>query len=104
MEIIKFVNGLLKENCYVVHNSNSCIIVDPGKAYKEVVGLINEKKLKPLAVLLTHGHFDHIWDCHLFQSDGIKVYINKYDADKCEDNTKNLSGVKSKLNTFKAGI
>ena len=69
MEIIKFINGMLRENCYVVYNNNSCIVIDPGMAYNSVINFANEKKLTILAILLTHGHFDHIWDCHLFKKE-----------------------------------
>lgn len=96
----KFVSGLLNENCYVVVCDDACIVVDPGNAYEQVMKFTKSNNIKVLAVILTHGHFDHIADCHKFKNDGIKIYIHKLDADKCEDNLKNLSAKFYKLQTF----
>jgi glyoxylase-like metal-dependent hydrolase (beta-lactamase superfamily II) len=53
--------GALQTNCYIVENSNrSCLIFDPGSEGKKLIHLLNNRKLKPLAIFLTHAHFDHI--------------------------------------------
>lgn len=53
--------GPLQTNCYVLSNdSQECIIFDPGEEEAKLIQYIQTKKLKPLAVLLTHAHFDHI--------------------------------------------
>jgi hydroxyacylglutathione hydrolase len=53
--------GALQTNCYIVENSDrSCLIIDPGGEGKKLINLLNNRKLKPLAILLTHAHFDHI--------------------------------------------
>ena len=53
--------GALQTNCYIVENSDrSCLIVDPGGEGKKLINLLNNRKLKPLAIFLTHAHFDHI--------------------------------------------
>ncbi|WP_409301669.1 MBL fold metallo-hydrolase [Peribacillus sp. SCS-155] len=53
--------GPLQTNCYIVENSqNECIIFDPGEESAKIIQHIQTKKLKPLAILLTHAHFDHI--------------------------------------------
>lgn len=59
--IEKIANGELKENCYVVSNSDmDCIIIDPGDEADRIIGVIEDKKLNVLAILNTHGHYDHI--------------------------------------------
>ncbi|QIZ09891.1 MBL fold metallo-hydrolase [Priestia megaterium] len=53
--------GALQTNCYIVENSDrSCLIIDPGSEGKKLIHLLNNRKLKPLAIFLTHAHFDHI--------------------------------------------
>ncbi|MEH7074032.1 MBL fold metallo-hydrolase [Neobacillus drentensis] len=53
--------GPLQTNCYIVENSDrTCLIIDPGSEAKKLINLLNNRKLKPLAIFLTHAHFDHI--------------------------------------------
>ncbi|MBV7507471.1 MBL fold metallo-hydrolase [Bacillus sp. sid0103] len=53
--------GALQTNCYIVENSDrSCLIIDPGGEGKKLIHLLSNRKLKPLAIFLTHAHFDHI--------------------------------------------
>lgn len=58
MEVIKVVTGVLDENCYVLRQDDSCLVVDPGDDYTKIKEAIGEHKV--LGVLLTHSHFDHI--------------------------------------------
>lgn len=62
IEIEWIVVGRLGTNCYVVHkeDSDKCILVDPGAQADRILDFLSEKQLKPEAILLTHGHFDHI--------------------------------------------
>ena len=52
--------GPLGTNCYIVYKGNNALIIDPGGDEKEVISFLDEHQLKPLAILLTHAHFDHI--------------------------------------------
>ncbi|MEK3797755.1 MBL fold metallo-hydrolase [Peribacillus sp. FSL H8-0477] len=52
--------GPLQTNCYLLSNEQECIIFDPGEEGSKLIQLIQQKKLKPIAILLTHAHFDHI--------------------------------------------
>lgn len=58
MEIIKVVTGALDENCYILKQNNTCLVIDPGDDYPKIKDQIGDCKV--LAVLLTHSHFDHI--------------------------------------------
>ena len=58
MEIIKVVTGVLEENCYVIKDNNTCLVVDPGDDYPKIEKAIGDCKV--LGVLITHSHFDHI--------------------------------------------
>jgi hydroxyacylglutathione hydrolase len=64
MLIAGFPAGAFQTNCYVVAPAagEECVIVDPGQdAVDGVDELLREHRLKPVAVLLTHGHLDHVW-------------------------------------------
>jgi len=62
--IAGFPAGPWGTNCYVaaVGAGSECVVVDPGKdAAGGVADLVREHRLKPVAVLVTHGHVDHMW-------------------------------------------
>ena len=63
MLILGFPSGALQANCYLVATGpgEPCAVVDPGDdAADRVDELCTEHDLTPVAVLLTHGHFDHV--------------------------------------------
>jgi len=62
--IAGFPAGSFAANCYVVAPGpgEECVIIDPGQdAEPGIAEILEEHRLKPVAVLLTHGHIDHIW-------------------------------------------
>jgi glyoxylase-like metal-dependent hydrolase (beta-lactamase superfamily II) len=64
-----------------------CLIIDPGQeSIDGVMEIVRENRLAPAAVLLTHGHIDHIW-CVAPVSDsfGIPAYIHADDRVRLED-------------------
>ncbi|WP_027407788.1 MBL fold metallo-hydrolase [Anoxybacteroides tepidamans] len=53
--------GPLQTNAYILtHRDGTCVIFDPGSEGQKLINYIEAKGWKPLAVLLTHAHFDHI--------------------------------------------
>ena len=54
--------GAYQTNCYVVHpeGESRCIVLDPGYAAEEILRFLTQKGLSLEAILLTHGHFDHV--------------------------------------------
>ena len=54
--------GLYQVNCYIVSQpgSRSCCIIDPGYEPETVMEYLEDHRLEPAAILLTHGHFDHV--------------------------------------------
>lgn len=58
MEVSRIVTGLLDENCYILKQDNTCLIVDPGDDYNKIKKEIGDCKI--LGILITHSHFDHI--------------------------------------------
>ena len=64
MLIASFPAGPWQTNCYLVAPTPGaeCVIIDPGMdAVAGVAELIREHRLKPVAVMLTHGHLDHMF-------------------------------------------
>jgi|SRR3989339_245616 len=59
MTILPLTVGPLDTNCYLVSSGNHCVIIDPGEDADFVTSTIIEHKLTPLAILLTHAHWDH---------------------------------------------
>ena len=64
MLIAGFPAGPWGTNCYVVATGpgSECVVVDPGKdAAAGVADVVREHRLKPVSVLVSHGHVDHMW-------------------------------------------
>jgi glyoxylase-like metal-dependent hydrolase (beta-lactamase superfamily II) len=62
--IAGFPAGSWAANCYVVATGpgSECVVVDPGQdSAAGIAEIVAEHRLKPVAVLLTHGHLDHMW-------------------------------------------
>lgn len=83
MLIAALPTGPLAANCYVAAPApgGECVIVDPGQeATPQVAKALAEHGLTPTAILLTHGHFDHVWSAaELGERHGIPVYLHSAD-------------------------
>ena len=75
--------GQLGTNCYIVtdEESKQCAVVDPGAESNTILDYIEENKLTPAAILLTHGHFDHHMALdEVLDALNVPAYIHKSDA------------------------
>lgn len=52
--------GELAANCYIVHFDGTCVVIDPGDSAEFIAQKIEESKHKLVAIIATHGHFDHV--------------------------------------------
>ena len=62
MEIKRFIGGILEANGYVISDpeTGECYIIDPGYRPKVFIQHVKKEGLKPLGILLTHHHSDHL--------------------------------------------
>ena len=75
--IEKIVTGSFFTNSYVISNGSDCVVVDPGLNYSEAANTI-KSKYNVKAILITHGHMDHIDGIKYFD---VPVYIHELDKD-----------------------
>ena len=88
------VVGPVSTNCYFLINEElrEAVIVDPGENAKQIQGYLAENELTPTAILLTHGHFDHMMAAAaLRDAYGIKVYATAKEKELLNSSTLNLS-------------
>ncbi len=92
--IKKMILGTMETNCYIVVNDDTkeCFIVDPATNGQKIVKYLNENELTLKAILLTHGHFDHIGAVdYLTDRCPCDVYTHEYTKDLLTDTGLNLS-------------
>ncbi|MGK5557454.1 MBL fold metallo-hydrolase [Actinomadura kijaniata] len=95
MLVAGFPAGSFAANCYVVAPAagEECVIIDPGQdAEAGIEELLREHRLRPVAVLLTHGHIDHVWSvAPVCGARDVPAYIHPDDRDLLTDPAKGLS-------------
>lgn len=93
LNVVKLITGPLSVNTYIVYlgGSDRAVVIDPADSGL-VTAKLNELKLKCDMILLTHGHFDHIWSvADLARTLGAPVAIHKSDAAALTDDMENLA-------------
>lgn len=96
MKIDRLVLGDIETNCYVVRRDESavdCLIIDPGFDADSLLGFLTQRKLHPVAIVITHGHADHIAGVALLRQHypNARLYIHKLDAGMLTNAKANLS-------------
>lgn len=105
LKIGRIVLGMCQTNCYFVYEEgNSRVIVfDPADKGDYIFNGLKEKGFTVEAILLTHGHFDHIWGVEqLRELSGAKVYAYEGEKELCEDASLNVSKGAGRACTVKA--
>ena len=96
MKVDRLVLGEYENNCYIVRSSDEasdCFIIDTGLDIQPLLKFLERGKLTPVAVILTHGHIDHIAGVETLRKKfpSILIYIHKLDAEMLTNKTSNLS-------------
>jgi hydroxyacylglutathione hydrolase len=94
MKIEQYCVGQVATNCYFAINGETkeMLVIDPGDSAKMLADKINQEGLKPQAILLTHGHFDHVMAAEeLAGIFGVKIYAHEKEQDTLENPGKNVS-------------
>lgn len=101
MLVVGFPAGPWGTNCYVVATEagEQCLVVDPGKdAAAGVADAVREHRLQPVAVLLTHGHLDHVWSVvPVCGSYGVAAYLHPADDHLLSEPLAGVSGQTSAM-------
>lgn len=81
MNIITMRIGSYQTNCYMVYrDTDKCVLIDPGYQPEELLEQVRSKGKTLEAILLTHGHFDHVGGVKkLAEETGCRVYICQED-------------------------
>ena len=95
IEVLKVVCSVMDNNTYIVYRENerTALILDPSFCADKYERAMETYGLEGAAILLTHGHFDHIASVDRLRNKyHCPVYIHKNDADMLTDPEKNQSG------------
>ncbi|KAF1296907.1 hydrolase [Enterococcus sp. JM4C] len=94
MNIKRIMTGPIQENCYLISNEQAVLIIDPGEDAQKIISEITTIGQQPVAILLTHTHYDHIGAVeelrHHYQ---VPVYVSPLEQAWLGDPMMNLSGL-----------
>lgn len=103
IEIKKLVLGSVSTNCYIIWNKETkeALIVDPADNAATIGDFIATERLELKAILLTHGHFDHIMaTSDLVQKFQVPVYCHDEEQELLEDANLNLSSMMGRVGDY----
>ncbi len=80
MRIDELTVGMIQTRCYILspENSSECLVIDPGAEAARIRKAAGDRKIA--AILLTHGHFDHIGAVSELMDPGTRLFIHPLDA------------------------
>ena len=103
-EVLRYIVGPVCTNCYLLvnHKTGELLVVDPGDQAQLIEKQIEKTGAKPVAILLTHGHFDHIGGCEELKAaadayagehgeNPVKIYAGEAEKKFLLDTKSNLS-------------
>lgn len=105
MKVTRITVGVFDTNCYLVLNEDTkeAFLTDPGDSAAEIAKIVKKEDAVLTAILLTHGHFDHILAAdELRNTFRVPVYAGMHEAEILTDTHKNLSDTYTELLTLAA--
>ncbi|MDN6639999.1 MAG: MBL fold metallo-hydrolase [Tetragenococcus sp.] len=92
MHVKRLVTGDIDENCYLIWQDQSLLIIDPGADAAVIRQQIERTGASPIAILLTHTHYDHIGAVDDLRDDyQVPVYVNPLEIEWLQHPAFNLS-------------
>ena len=107
MQVKSLQVGSLGTNCYILFDEEqkACAVIDPGGDAKRITAAVEAAGSKPVAVLLTHGHYDHTGAAAELQAKwpGVPTYMNKRDVYEGDGYMQQLFPIISNLKNYDEG-
>ena len=106
-EVLRYIVGPVCTNCYLLvnHKTGELLVVDPGDQAQLIEKQIEKTGAKPVAILLTHGHFDHAGAAEeLADKYQISIYAHEAEKEPLEDPRLNLCGMIGEHKVYHADI
>lgn len=92
IQVKQIETGIIGENCYIIYKGSDALIVDPGDETSKIKNELEMLGVTPIAVLLTHTHYDHIGALEDIRVDyDIPVYVSAKEQDWLGEPSLNLS-------------
>ncbi len=107
LKISHYVVGPVQTNCYFVINTdtNETLVIDPGDRASWLIRQLKEEHLIPVAVLLTHGHFDHATGAEEVAKEfGIPIYAHEAEKETLESKELNAGWMMGQSLVFHADV
>ncbi len=107
MKVMHVLLPVCAMNCYLAINEDTkeSIIIDPGSAPERIKTAVQQSGTKPVAVLLTHGHFDHAGAAAEIAAEyGVQVYAYEDEKETLENPSINLSSMMGAPEAYKADV
>lgn len=104
MRIQPFSEGSYGTNTYIVYEGQECILIDAPFPYEKPLSFLKENGLEPQAVLLTHGHFDHIFGLPAIRKayPSVRIYLDAADMPFIVDNASRSRRMLSEMDPWSA--
>lgn len=117
LKIGRMVLGMYQTNCYFLYRTGQedAIVVDPADKGDKIADALSKNGFRVAGILITHGHFDHIWGCEALKEaadreaaaqgrEPVKVYACEAERELLGDPQQNVSGQMRRPCTVEADV
>lgn len=82
MKVKQYILGPIATNCYLLQKEEEFLLIDPAAGSYEKIW--PDLRGKNIPIFLTHSHWDHIADVHLWKNNGSEIWVHRLDAPNLE--------------------